>query len=416
VTRASVIVVVHGGAKRLDDGLASLATYADRGDVEVVLVDNGSSDRCADTVTRRFPWARVVRSESNLGFAGGVCLGVEASSGAILMLLNDDAAVEPGWVEAHLERLAASPDAAISAGRLTSWDGSRHDFVQGAVTFDAHAFQPGHGWPIDERPVPESGEPLVLACGGNLAIRRRDWDAAGGLDRGLFAYLEDVELSWRLLAMGRDIVACPEAVARHRGGATSSAFGNSRRGVLFERNALKIFFACADLEHRAAFGPAVLTTFLHRLVSFAEIEPGLATLAADPFGPVQAPPSRMDRWRHRLGERGLVGTVRHALARVLGGPEIGAPRLDDGLLLMQLRAAHGYFNGLEATTDRRRQLGHLRRRSDRELLTAFPRLVVPTYAGDAKLFASEGFRALLPDGWPVKERRLEEILHPSVLG
>jgi GT2 family glycosyltransferase len=415
VIRASVVVVVHSGVERLDDGLASLAAYAGRDDVEVVLVDNGSPDRCGEVARRRFPWVRVVRSEHNLGFAGGVHLGAELASGDVLMLVNDDAVVEPGWVEAHLDRLAASPEAAVSAGRLTSWDGSRHDFVRGAVTFDGHAFQPGQGWPVGEWSIPEPGEPMMLGCGGNMAIRRSDWDSAGGFDRELFAYLEDVELSWRLLAMGRHIVACPEAVARHRGGATSNTFGNVRRGVLFERNALRVFFACADDEHRAAFGTAVMTTFLHRLVAFAEVEPGLAALAADPFGSVPAVPSRGQRWRRRLAERGVVGSLRHLLARAAGGPEVGEPRLGDGLLLMQLRAAQGFCAGLERTTERRRQLEGLRRRTDRELLTAFPRILVPTYEGDARLFSSEGFRALLPEDWPLEERRLDEILHASVL-
>jgi len=180
--RASVVVVVHAGAHHFEDSLGSLASQAERGLIEVVLVDNGSADRCGEEARRRYPWAIVVRSEDNTGFAGGVHLGVRAATGDVLVLLNDDAAAEPDLVEAHLETLATNPKAAVSAGRLTTWDGRRHDFVRGGVTFDCHAFQLGQGFEVADIVPPAPGTPLPFACGGNMAIRRSDWERSGGFD------------------------------------------------------------------------------------------------------------------------------------------------------------------------------------------------------------------------------------------
>ena len=87
-----------------------------------------SPDRCGDEAERRFPWAAGCRSETNTGFAGGVHLGAEAATGEVLVLLNDDAAAADGFVEAHLDTLAAHPDAAASAGRLVTWDGDAPRF------------------------------------------------------------------------------------------------------------------------------------------------------------------------------------------------------------------------------------------------------------------------------------------------
>ncbi len=411
--RATVIIISHAGEHHLDDSLGSLSRDADRGAVEVVLVDNGSADRCGEEARRRFRWLRTVRSEHNLGFAGGVHLGAEAASGDVLVLLNDDAAAENGLVEAHLEALASNQKAAVSAGRLTSWDGARHDFVRGVVTFDCHAFQLGQMAPVDEIDPPKVGEGLPFACGGNMAIRREDWNRGGGFDRNLFAYFEDVDLGWRLWAVGREVVAAPDAVARHRGAATSASLGNYRRGVLFERNALRTFHACADQECRAAFGSAVYATFLHRVAAFAASDPKVAEASGDPFDGAAPPPSRRERWRRRLRERGPAGAARHLLARTLLGPQIGSPTLDDGLLLMQLRAARGFFSGLEGTEQRRVQLDAARVVPDREILARFPRLVVPTYAGDEEWFDSDTFRALLPDDWAVDFRKLDEIMKLS---
>ena len=408
--KASVIVVAHAGAQHLEDSLGSLSSYESSSDVEVVLVDNGSADRCSDAAARRWPWVKSVRSKFNLGFAGGVHRGVEAASGEVLVFLNDDAASSDGFVEAHLEALASNPQAAASAGRLVSWDGGQNDFVRGGVTFDCHAFQLGQGFPVDEIESPAVGEGLPFACGGNMAIRREDWEARGGFDRELFAYFEDVDLGWRLWAVGREVVAAPEAVARHRGAATSAGLGDFRRGVLFERNALRTFFSCADGECREAFGTAVFATFLRRITAFSKGNPEFARQMADPFGEQSVPASRGERWSRRLQERGVIGAARHLVARLLLGPQVGAPVLEDGHLLMQLRAAEGFFSGIERAEERRVELDKERTVPDREIVARFPRLVVPTYQGDEEWFASDAFQSMLPRGWPLEFCTLEEIM------
>lgn len=405
-----MIVVVHAGAHHLEDSLGSLGSYAGRSDVEVVLVDNASADRCIDAANKFWPWVKSIRSESNLGFAGGVHLGVKNAGGKVLVFLNDDAAASEGFVEAHLEALASNPRAAASAGRLVSWDANHHDFIRGELTFDCHAFQIGQGFPVGEFEPPASGEALPFACGGNMAIRREDWESRGGFDPELFAYFEDVDLGWRLWAVGREVVAAPGAVARHRGAATSVGLGDFRRGVLFERNALRTFFSCADAECRNAFGTVVLATFLHRIAAFSHGNAELAQHVEDPFGKTSVPASRGERWRRRLRERGVFGAARHLLARILLGPRAGVPALEDGHLLMQLQATQGFFAGIEWGEERRAALDRERTVPDREILARFPRLVVPTYPGDEVWFSSNAFKSMLPDGWPLEHRRLDEIM------
>jgi hypothetical protein len=102
--------------------------------------------------------------------------------------------------------------------------------------------------------------------------------------------------------------------------------------------------------------------------------------------------------------------------RIVGGPGAGLPQLADGLLLMQLRAAHGFFAGIDATGRRRSELEAARVLPDRELVARFPRLIVPTYAGDAEWMASSAFADLLPSGWPLERRELTDVLDPSLLG
>jgi hypothetical protein len=175
---------------------------------------------------------------------------------------------------------------------------------------------------------------------------------------------------------------------------------------------LRTFFSCADDECRDAFGTVVLATFLHRLAAFSKDSPELSHHLADPFGEGVAPPSRATRWSRRVRQRGVIGAARHLLARLAVGPRAGAPVLEDGHLLTQLRAAQGFFAGIDRSEERRAALARERTVPDREIVARFPRLVVPTYPGDQGWFASDAFRSMLPDGWPLEHRTLDEIMKP----
>jgi hypothetical protein len=204
-------------------------------------------------------------------------------------------------------------------------------------------------------------------------------------------------------------VAAPDAVARHRGAQTSAGLGNFLRGVLFERNALRTFFSCADDEYRGAFGTAVLATYLHRMAAYTEVNPELAHHLADPFGEdINAGPVGSAGRGNRA--RGLLGTVRNFFARKLLGRRADAPVFEDGHLLMQVRATQGLFAGIDRTEEKRARLAEERTVPDREIVARFPRFVVPTYPGDDEWFASPAFQTLLPAGWPLEHRRLHEMI------
>ncbi len=91
------------------------------------------------------------------------------------------------------------------------------------------------------------------------------------------------------------------------------------------------------------------------------------------------------------------------------------PTVSEGHLLMQLRAADGFFAGLESNEARRLEIAEKRIVPDREIVARFPRLVVPTYPGDDEWFETRAFGALLPEGWPIERRRLDEVLHSSLI-
>lgn len=99
------------------------------------------------------------------------------------------------------------------------------------------------------------------------------------------------------------------------------------------------------------------------------------------------------------------------LARRIAPAEAGpAVLLDDPRSIAQVRAASHLLAHLDASATQRAAVQARRRRSDRELFERFPLHLVPTYPGDAELFASPGFRSWLPPGLPLVEASLGELM------
>ena len=399
--RVEVIVVTWNG--RADTLLAveavlSQSGFDGSGDARLTVVDNGSTDGTAEEVRRRFPEVRVLRHATNRGFTGGVRTGVEASDADAIVLLNNDAVPEPGWLAALVRALRAAPEDVISVGgKIVDPSGTRADFVRGAMTFDAHGFQPGFRKPLDAVDEPRAGAEILFACGGNMIARREAFLRIGGFDDDYFAYLEDVDFGWRSWLSGSRVLWEPAAVVRHRSSATSERLGAFERGILFERNALQTAVKnYEDATLRLMAGPIFLTA-LHRLHRYTvERNEGTEPLTRAPLD--ELTPQRPHR-------RSLLGRLRRKLGIRRAGD---APVLEDGLTAMQFRALEWFFRSSDAIFAKRTVVQALRRRPDGEILERFPLLVVPTYHGDEALMRSPLFDMLLGDV-PRRRASLDEI-------
>lgn len=396
-----VIIVSWNGR---DDTLRALdATLAQIGggngqvsDVRVTVVDNGSNDGTTEEVVKRGNRVRLVRLAENRGFTGGIAAGAEASDAEFLVFLNNDAVPENGWLESLVSGIsAANPDVVALAGRIVDYEGMRADFVDGAMTFDGHGFQPGFRKPLGEIDEKPAGSEMLFACGGNMIVRRDAYRALGGFDDDFFAYLEDVDFGWRVWLAGFRILWHPGATVRHRSSATSNRLGSFERGVLFERNALQTAFKNYDDEHLQKMAGPILLALLHRTFRYTvDRNPGADALRRPAFGESS----------HRTGEKtSMIGKL---LAKF--GYHKG-PVITDPLTTMQFRALHWFFANRDLVARKRATVQSMRTRSDAEILRRFAPLVVPTYHGDTDLFDSELFR-ILEKGLDLRRSTLGELM------
>ncbi|HUO85008.1 MAG TPA: glycosyltransferase family 2 protein, partial [Thermoanaerobaculia bacterium] len=263
---ADVILISWNGLTDTVRALESLrsqtsALRAAGHDLQITVVDNGSSDNTERVIRSSFPKVRLLRLEENRGFTGGIAHAARSSEADALIFLNNDAVVEPGWLGEMLDILLTAPDDVIAAsGRMVDPTGTLADFVRGVMTFDGHGFQPGFRQPLEKVDEPPDGSEILFPCGGNMIVKRKAFLDLGGFDEDYFAYLEDVDFGWRAWLSGWRVLYTSRAVVRHRSSATSERLGHFERGVLFEKNAMQTFLKNIDDDLLGSFsGPFFLT-------------------------------------------------------------------------------------------------------------------------------------------------------------
>lgn len=218
MSSVDVIVLDLDGGSMLEECLDSVAGQRVRAD-RVLVFDNGSSQPVSDRLTSRD--VVIIRSESNLGFAGGVNAALRHSTSDYVALVNNDVVLEPDWLGSvrdaldRDDRLAAvqtiirRPD-----GRI---DGAGIDISDGTFR------QIGHG--------AELGTPLPVPWGvsATATLYRRSALGDSLFDEELFAYYEDVAASARLRAAGWRMAVLPVVQATHRGSMSAGRLGADAR-------------------------------------------------------------------------------------------------------------------------------------------------------------------------------------------
>lgn len=232
----SVVVTGYQEAPHLADCLRSLAAHQAETPFDVLVFLNEPGAGVEHRAAAACPGARVIASEVNLGFAGAVNRAVAASTGEFVVLLNDDAVVEPGWLDALVSAARADDRVGAVGSQVLSPRGA--PLEDGTVLWSDGTVTLIDGFSIARPPPPGGVRRLDYASGVSLLVRRSSWEEVGGLDEGYFpAYYEDVDLCLKLEALGQKVVYQPVSVVRHRQGASAPL---SYRGFLRDRNLARL--------------------------------------------------------------------------------------------------------------------------------------------------------------------------------
>lgn len=242
--RIRVVVVAWNSGPVLERCLAHLQATAGHHDLEVVVVDNGSTDGSTDRWDERFPGIELRPSGGNRGFAGGANVGLHDLEGLdAVALVNPDAFVEPGWLTPLVEALDADPALGAACPKILFDD--RDETGRSVINNVGNLLGPT--WEIHDRGYGELDEgqydePAEVWgwCGGGVLLRRSYLDDVGLFDERLFLYAEDADLSWRGRRRGWRYRYVPTSVVRHVHRASSGGERTPLLDLLNRRNRLVV--------------------------------------------------------------------------------------------------------------------------------------------------------------------------------
>ena len=215
VPKVSIVIPVFNKAEYTAACLNAIAQYTPEDDFayEVVIVDNASTDGTVELLSHVQGDVTVWRNEENLGFARANNQGSLLARGEIMVFLNNDTEVKPGWLNALTDELDNNPETGIVGGKLLYPDGSiQHAGV--AIGRDQIPFHIHRGLSADHPLVTERRSyPIVTAA--CIAVRRKGFYEIGMFDEKFINGHEDIDLCFRYRQSNRKIIYRPDCVVTH---------------------------------------------------------------------------------------------------------------------------------------------------------------------------------------------------------
>jgi sugar transferase (PEP-CTERM/EpsH1 system associated) len=221
---ASIIVLNWNGKSLLTEGLPSIlrAVQVDGRPHEVMVVDNGSTDGSLEYLAEFFPQVRVLALNKNIGFAEGNNAGVKAARNDVVILLNNDMVVDPGFIGPLIKGFGPKTFAVSSQIYIQDPARKREETGKTAALFRRGMIDYAHRG-IADSPLPRQYYPVLWAGGGSSAFHRDKFLALGGFHK-LYspAYVEDTDLSYQAWRIGWEVLLAPESIVHHKHRASSN--------------------------------------------------------------------------------------------------------------------------------------------------------------------------------------------------
>ena len=214
--RISVITINYNGLK---DTCALLDTMPQIDDMEIIVVDNASSEDEASIIEIRYPEIKVIRSNENLGFAGGNNLGIKSARGKYLFFINNDTILSPHTsdIKHLITRLASSPKIGAVCPKIRfAWDNNPIQFAGYTPLSRITMRNRSIGYGEDDRGQYDTAHPTPYAHGAAMMVKREVIEKAGLMPECYFLYYEELEWSMMFKRAGYDIWYEPACTIFHK--------------------------------------------------------------------------------------------------------------------------------------------------------------------------------------------------------
>ena len=210
----SIITINYNG---LEDTCALIETIPFNENMEVIVVDNASKNQEADTLAQRYPQVKVIKSERNLGFAGGNNLGIRAAQGKYLFLINNDTVFKDFNIQALIDRIESSPDIGIVCPKIRfAWDNNPIQFAGysklSTITVRNYAI----GFNEEDHDQYNIAHHTPYAHGAAMLIKKDVIEKIGLMPDCYFLYYEELDWSMMFTRAGYQIWYEPACTIYHK--------------------------------------------------------------------------------------------------------------------------------------------------------------------------------------------------------
>ena len=201
---------------------------------EIIIIDNASSDGSVEYIRENYSEIILIQNKENLGFAAAVNQGIKSSSSDYVFLLNNDVELESDCISNLLKCIEKDENIfAVSSKMVQYNDRNKMDDAGDEYTILGWTCKVGDGKSPD---LYTTERDIFSACAGAALYRKNILDKLEYFDENFFAYMEDVDISYRARIWGYKCVYCPEAVVYHLGSGTSGSRYNEFKIRLAARN------------------------------------------------------------------------------------------------------------------------------------------------------------------------------------
>ena len=243
MNKVAVIILNWNGEKLLREYLPSVIETTDTSIADIIVADNGSTDSSVELLRKEFPQVKLLEFKENYGFAEGYNRAIKETNFPYTVLLNSDVATTQGWINTLFDYMEANPNVGACQPKIRAYTNKTYFEYAGA----SGGFIDSNGYPycrgrIFDTVEEDNGQydeviPVFWATGAALMVRSQLYLGVGGLDKDFFAHMEEIDLCWRILLTGSEIMAVPQSVVYHLGGGSLPA-SNPRKTYLNFRNNL----------------------------------------------------------------------------------------------------------------------------------------------------------------------------------
>jgi len=238
----SIVIPHWNNVDVLSECLESISN-TDFENFETIVVDNASTDNSVASVRSNYPNVKLIENDKNYGYAGGCNIGAEAASGDFLIFLNNDTVQEKDWIS-NLIKTINSDDkiAAVQPKILNYYDRNVFDYAGGSgghMDIYCFPFARGRIFSFQENDEGQynNKEKCFWSSGTCFMVRRELFQKAGGFDESFFAHMEEIDMCWRLYAMGFEVWVEPDSVVYHKNALTLPMYSH-KKYYLNHRNSL----------------------------------------------------------------------------------------------------------------------------------------------------------------------------------